>query len=162
MYSVESKFSKSTGVSDILFPAKLYIPICTVTEISCGLVCCPESLTKWATESHGRVAIPLLPISVGLCHACMSDSHGKSFGRAKHSRYGNKSGWYRETLNMNTYSWRLIANPSIDLEISFFFSVVVVEVSDCEFWVFTVTSHRWRKGRDFSSPYALSALRIWL
>jgi len=34
-------------------PAQLYIPVCTVTE-SCDLVCCPESLTKWATGSHGR------------------------------------------------------------------------------------------------------------
>ena len=41
-------------MSDILFPAQLFIPICTVTEGSCELVCCRESLTNWATGTHGR------------------------------------------------------------------------------------------------------------
>jgi hypothetical protein len=55
---MENNFRNSTAtilsVSDILFPAQLYILICTVTESSCGLVCYRVSLTKWATGSHGQ------------------------------------------------------------------------------------------------------------
>jgi hypothetical protein len=55
---MEIKFRKSTAmilsVSDILFPAQLYIAVCTVTESSYDLVCCRESLTKWAAGNLGR------------------------------------------------------------------------------------------------------------
>jgi len=65
---MEIKFRKSTAtilsMSDILFPAQLYIPICTVTESSCDLVCCRESLTKGRQELTDGFAMGMLPI----CH----------------------------------------------------------------------------------------------